>query len=80
MNEFLSYDIFGIMAVQTYLIVALVDLILCAAFNKKDKSLQKLVGQALIWPLNFIVISVLFIGGCILALLALIAKIFGGSQ
>lgn len=77
MNEFLSYEILGLITVQTYLIVAAIDLILCSAFNKKNKPFSKLVAQALIWPLNFVIVVVLFAFGCMLALVTLLAKVFG---
>lgn len=71
-EQILSYDILGLITVQTYLIIALIDLVLCAAFDKKNKSAIKLLCQSLIWPWNVIVLC---IGAIIVVLVFLFAVI-----
>lgn len=76
MKEFLSYDILGLITVQTYLIIALIDLIIRAAFSEKNKPFSKQAAQALFWPIKYTIIAALFVIGVVVALLALTSKVF----
>lgn len=73
-EQILSYDILGLINIQTYLIIALIYLVPCAAFDKKNKSEIKLICQALIWPWNVIVLCIGAITLVAVFLLAFIEK------
>lgn len=76
MNQFLSYEILGIMSVQTYLIVAAISLVLSLAFGKDKNSFPKEVCQALIWPLSLTVAVVCFAFAALCYLVACCIKVF----
>lgn len=76
MNDFLNYEILGLITVQTYLIIAFADIVLSCAFNKKNKPFSKLSTQALIWPLKLTLMASMFVFLAVIGLVALIAKVF----
>lgn len=73
MHQFLSYEILGILTVQTYLIVAFLDLAFCSALNRKNKPFGRLFGQACIWPIifTFNAIILIFFVFCLIVAFAL---------
>lgn len=75
MHEFLNYELFGLMTVQYYLIVAVGCFAIDAAFDKKGKSFAKLLGCALIWPWTIIVLVFVLVMCMILGLITVAGKI-----
>lgn len=74
MQEFLNYEIFGLMTMKFYLITALVALVLDVSFSKKNKSSLKHIADALIWPWTFVVLIFVIICCAILGLLTILGK------
>jgi len=74
MQEFLNYELFGLMTVQTYLIIAVGCFVIDMAVDKKGTPAAKLFCSALIWP-HTIFIFVLCLVMCLLNVLVLILKI-----
>lgn len=67
MQEFLNYELFGLMTVQTYLIIAVGCFVIDMAIDKKGTPAAKLFCSALIWPYTIFIfvlclVMCLFIG------------------
>lgn len=75
MHEFLNYELFGIMTVQYYLIVAVGCFAIDAAFDKKGKSFAKLLGCALIWPWSIVALALALLACMVLGIITIAGKI-----
>lgn len=79
MNEFLNYEILGLITVQTYLIVAFIDLILGLGFSKKGSKASPLhvcIAKALLWPIHLAALSLLFAAVIVVFVFAAIMKLY----
>ncbi|QQV88313.1 hypothetical protein pEaSNUABM27_00010 [Erwinia phage pEa_SNUABM_27] len=74
MNEFLHYSILGIMTVQTYLIIAAIDLFLQCWLSKKHRHFSNRVARALAWPILIVVLIIIFVLASFVGLYEIMSK------
>lgn len=78
MNEFLNYEILGLITVQTYLIIAFVDLVIGLGFSKKGSSASPLhvcIAKALLWPIHSAALVLTFTAVIAVFVFAVIVKL-----
>lgn len=78
MNEFLNYEILGLITVQTYLIIAFVDLVIGLGFSEKGSSASPLyvcIAKALLWPIHSAALVLTFTAVMVVFIFAAIVKL-----
>lgn len=75
MNEFLHYEIFGIISVQTYLICAFIAFVFLGLVAKKGADFTKLLCKAFVWPYVVILLVLIALGSLFVGILTIAASV-----
>lgn len=76
MSEFLHYEIFGIISVQTYLICTFVAFVFLGLIAKKGADFTKILCKAFVWPYVVILLILIGLGSMVIGLLTVFADIY----
>lgn len=75
MNEFLHYEIFGIISVQAYLICTFVAFVFLGLIAKKGADFTKILCKAFVWPYVVVLLILIALGSLFVGILTIAASV-----
>lgn len=75
MSEFLNYEIFGIISVQTYLICTFIAFVFLGLIARKGADFTKILCKAFIWPYVVALLILMALGSMLVGILAVAVSI-----